>query len=156
MSFVSLFIKPFLQARCVRGSVASQKRAHACLRNALALAAPPRARRWLARVAPTCSPCAALTARSAPRSYAPRAGFTALSSKRGNKNFYKGKGAASTGHHTRKGAPPLRRRRGCAVAALRSGRVSAQRARRLSGAPRARTCRRLPPAGLEAPGLRGA
>ena len=26
-----------------------------------------------------------------------------MSSKRGNKNHYKGKGAASTGHHTRKG-----------------------------------------------------
>ena len=36
-------------------------------------------------------------------SYAPRHGYNILSSKRGNKNHYKGKGAASTGHHTRKG-----------------------------------------------------
>jgi large subunit ribosomal protein L41 len=35
--------------------------------------------------------------------FAPRSGYTALTSKRGNKNFYKGKGAAPTGHHTTKG-----------------------------------------------------
>lgn len=33
----------------------------------------------------------------------PRTGFTALNSKRGPKNFYKGKGAEPTGRHTRKG-----------------------------------------------------
>ncbi|KAK9823882.1 hypothetical protein WJX72_006162 [[Myrmecia] bisecta] len=33
----------------------------------------------------------------------PRSGFTALTSKRGPKGFYKGKGAQPTGHHTRKG-----------------------------------------------------
>ena len=38
-----------------------------------------------------------------PYRYAPRRGYNILSSKRGNKNHYKGKGAASTGHHTRKG-----------------------------------------------------
>ena len=34
----------------------------------------------------------------------PRKGFTLLTSKQGPKNFYKGKGAASTGKHTSKGA----------------------------------------------------
>ncbi|EIE25474.1 hypothetical protein COCSUDRAFT_52881 [Coccomyxa subellipsoidea C-169] len=33
----------------------------------------------------------------------PRKGFTQLTSKLGPKNFYKGKGVPSTGHHTRKG-----------------------------------------------------
>ena len=33
----------------------------------------------------------------------PRKGFTALNSKRGPQNFYKGKGAEPTGKHTRKG-----------------------------------------------------
>ena len=33
-----------------------------------------------------------------------RTGYTWLSSKRGNKHHYKGKGAAATGTHTRKGA----------------------------------------------------
>ncbi|KAL3157217.1 hypothetical protein ABBQ38_001454 [Trebouxia sp. C0009 RCD-2024] len=33
----------------------------------------------------------------------PRKGFTALNSKRGPRTFYKGKGAESTGRHTRKG-----------------------------------------------------
>lgn len=32
-----------------------------------------------------------------------RTGFTVLNSKRGNKNFYKGKGVQSTGTHTSKG-----------------------------------------------------
>lgn len=34
---------------------------------------------------------------------ATRTGYTVLSSKRGNKHYYKGKGAESTGFHTRKG-----------------------------------------------------
>ena len=33
----------------------------------------------------------------------PKTGFTALTSKIGPKNFYKGKGVPSVGHHTRKG-----------------------------------------------------
>lgn len=33
----------------------------------------------------------------------PRKGFTQLTSKRGNKNFYKGKGVQPVGHHTNKG-----------------------------------------------------
>ena len=33
----------------------------------------------------------------------PRKGFTQLTSKLGNKNYYKGKGVPSVGHHTRKG-----------------------------------------------------
>ena len=38
---------------------------------------------------------------------APRVGFTRLTTKQGPRTYYKGKGAASTGHHTSKGA------RGC-------------------------------------------
>lgn len=34
---------------------------------------------------------------------APSKGFWIISSKRGAKNFYKGKGCAPTGRHTRKG-----------------------------------------------------
>lgn len=34
----------------------------------------------------------------------PRVGFTRLTSKQGPRTYYKGKGAASTGHHTSKGA----------------------------------------------------
>ena len=36
-----------------------------------------------------------------------RTGYTVLSPKRGNKHYYKGKGAASTGRHTRKGGYEL-------------------------------------------------
>jgi len=52
-----------------------------------------------------CDPGRALTALPVRSrcSYAPRNGYNILSSKRGNKNHYKGKGANSTGHHTRKG-----------------------------------------------------
>ena len=35
--------------------------------------------------------------------FVPRSGYTVLSSKRGNKNFYKGRGAQPTGHHTKHG-----------------------------------------------------
>jgi hypothetical protein len=35
--------------------------------------------------------------------FVPRSGYTVLSSKRGNKNFYKGRGAHPTGHHTKHG-----------------------------------------------------
>ena len=36
--------------------------------------------------------------------FAPRSSYaSALSSKRGNKNYYKGKGARPTGHHTKHG-----------------------------------------------------
>lgn len=42
----------------------------------------------------------------------PRRGFeTVLSSKRGNKNFYKGKGVPSMGRHTRKGGYELLERK---------------------------------------------
>lgn len=34
----------------------------------------------------------------------PRVGFTRLTTKQGPRTYYKGKGAASTGHHTNKGA----------------------------------------------------
>lgn len=37
----------------------------------------------------------------------PRVGFTRLTTKQGPRTYYKGKGAAPTGHHTSKGA------RGC-------------------------------------------
>ncbi|PRW44460.1 39S ribosomal L41- mitochondrial-like [Chlorella sorokiniana] len=33
----------------------------------------------------------------------PRVGFTRLTTKQGPRTYYKGKGAASTGHHTSKG-----------------------------------------------------
>jgi hypothetical protein len=62
------------------------------------------------------------------RSFAPRAGFTALTSKRGNKNFYKGKGARSTGHHTRKGAPRRASAARRARAAQRGGALRAPHA----------------------------
>lgn len=34
----------------------------------------------------------------------PRVGFTRLTTKQGPRTYYKGKGAAPTGHHTSKGA----------------------------------------------------
>jgi len=68
MSGLSLFIRPFLQARCG------------------AAACPQRAR--LTRL----------------RSFAPRTGFNILTSKRGNQQFYKGKGGRSLGRHTKLGA----------------------------------------------------
>jgi hypothetical protein len=85
MSLVALFVKSFQQARCVRQ--VSRWR----------LDAPRDAPLLLRADAPR------LRLPPAACSYAPRRGYNILSSKRGNKNHYKGKGAASTGHHTRKG-----------------------------------------------------
>ena len=43
-------------------------------------------------------------ASSRPSRFAPRSGFNILSSKRGNKQYYKGKGGPSLGRHTKLGA----------------------------------------------------
>jgi hypothetical protein len=88
MSLVGLFIKSFQQARCV--------------------AAPPAVAITIRATIERCAQASrslthALTLACLCRSYAPRHGYNILSSKRGNKNHYKGKGASSTGHHTRKG-----------------------------------------------------
>lgn len=41
----------------------------------------------------------------------PRAGFTRLTTKQGPRGYYKGKGAAPTGHHTSKGGYAIRAER---------------------------------------------
>jgi hypothetical protein len=88
MSLVGLFIKTFQQARCVAAPAVVITIRVARIESAV-LQAPQQ----LNAGADAC----------VRRSYAPRHGYNILSSKRGNKNHYKGKGASSTGHHTRKG-----------------------------------------------------
>ncbi|KAL4445315.1 hypothetical protein ABPG77_011140 [Micractinium sp. CCAP 211/92] len=41
----------------------------------------------------------------------PRVGFTRLTTKQGPRGYYKGKGAAPTGHHTNKGGYTMREER---------------------------------------------